>query len=129
MLRPELLSRMLDHQPKLRTVLGRGLRRKCPRCGEGELFQKWITLHDRCPVCDLQYLQNQGDLWGYLLLVDRALFIFPLIVVVYFRVYNPYSIWFYGFVGGLIAGLLLTLPHRNGMSVGLDYFWRTRDKL
>jgi len=117
---------MHDSPPTFRTVLLRGLHRRCPRCGEGALFKKWITLHDRCPVCDLQYLQNQGDLWGYLLLIDRALFVFPLIVVIYFRVYNPYSAWFYGFVGALIGGFIFTLPHRNGMSVGLEYYWRNR---
>lgn len=117
---------MSDQPPQLRTVLARGFRRKCPRCGEGDLFKRWITLHDRCPVCDLQYLQNQGDLWGYLLLIDRAVFIFPLIVVIYFRIYNPYSVWFYIFVAALIGGLLYSLPHRNGMSVGLEYYWRNR---
>jgi uncharacterized protein (DUF983 family) len=112
--------------PTLRRALARGWRRRCPRCGQGALFQKWITLHDRCPVCDLQYLENQGDLWGYLLLIDRALFIFPLIVVIYLRVYNPHSLWFYGFVVALIGGLLYTLPHRNGLGVGLEYYRRVR---
>src|SRR5690349_8442525 len=112
---------MPEDNPQLRTLLVRGLHRKCPRCGQGALFKKWITLHERCPVCDLQYLQNQGDLWGSLLLIDRALFIFPLIVVIYFGANNPNSVWFYGFVGLLIFALIYTLPHRNGMSVALEY--------
>jgi len=66
---------MSDSIPKLSTLLWRGWRRKCPQCGQGALFRRWITLHDHCPVCGLKYLENQGDLWGYLLLVDRGLFI------------------------------------------------------
>ena len=117
---------MSDPIPRLRTVLARGMRRKCPRCGQGALFKRWIALHERCAVCGLQYLRNQGDLWGYLLLVDRALFVFPLIVLIYFRLYNPYSVWFYVLAGALVAGLIVTLPHRNGMSVGLDYLIRCK---
>jgi len=119
---------MVEEKPDLRTVLARGWRRKCPRCGDGALFVKRLRLHKSCPACGLEYLHNQGDLWGYLLLLDRALFIFPLIVVVYFRVYNPYSLWFYGFVTALVAGLICTFPQRNGMSVGLEYYFRTRGK-
>ena len=62
----------------------RGCRKKCPQCGQGALFRRWITLHDHCSVCGLKYLENQGDLWGYLLLIDRGLFILPLIVMIYF---------------------------------------------
>jgi len=99
---------------------------KCPQCGEGTLFRRWVTLHDHCSVCGLKYLENQGDLWGYLLLIDRGLFIFPLIVMIYFRLYNPYSIWFYLFAGALIFALIFTMPHRNGICLAIDYLIRRK---
>jgi uncharacterized protein (DUF983 family) len=110
--------------PRLRTVLWRGCRRRCPHCGEGAIYKGWVKLHDHCPHCNLQYLSDQGDLWAYLVAVDRALFILPLIVLIYFRLYLPESIWFYLFTGGLMFGFVYTLPHRNGMALGVDYLIR-----
>ena len=83
-------------------------------------------MHDFCPVCGLQYLSNQGDLWASLVALDRALFILPLIVLIYFRLYVPDPIWFYILTGGLMFGFIITLPHRNGMALGADYLIRRK---
>jgi hypothetical protein len=58
--------------------------------------------------------------------VDRALFIFPLILMIYFRLYNPNSVWYYLFCLGLLIGFIYTLPHRNGMSLSVDYLIRRK---
>lgn len=112
--------------PKLKTVLWRGMHRRCPQCGQGRVFKSWLKLRDRCEVCGLQLLNNQGDLWVYLVAVDRALFIFPLVIMIYFRLYNPYSIWYYAFSIALLVGFLYTLPHRNAMGLGVDYLIRRK---
>ena len=70
---------MHDETPSLKTLLVRGWRKRCPRCGEGRLFRRFNILHKSCSVCGLQYLEDQGALFGYLFLIDRALFLFPLI--------------------------------------------------
>jgi hypothetical protein len=74
----------------------------------------------------LQYLQDQGDLWAYLVAIDRALFIFPLIILIYFRLYIPSSFWLYVLATGLLTGFVYTLPHRNGLALGLDYLIRRK---
>lgn len=119
-------QKMNESIPRLRTVLWRGLRRRCPQCGRGAIYHGWVKLHDRCSACGLQYLSDQGDLWAYLVAVDRALFILPLIVLIYFRLYWPDSIWFYLFTAGLMFGFVYTLPHRNGMALGADYLIRRK---
>jgi uncharacterized protein (DUF983 family) len=40
--------------PRLST-LSTGLRCRCPRCGKGPLLKGFLTIRDRCPVCDLDY--------------------------------------------------------------------------
>jgi uncharacterized protein (DUF983 family) len=117
---------MTDPLPRLRTVLWRGSRRRCPQCGQGPIYKGWVKLHDHCPHCRLKYLNDQGDLWAYLVAVDRALFILPLIVLIYFRLYLPESIWFYLFIGAIMVGFVYTLPHRNGMALGVDYLIRRK---
>jgi uncharacterized protein (DUF983 family) len=39
-----------------------GLRCRCPRCGQGKLFQGVLTVRERCAVCDLDLrAQDAGD--------------------------------------------------------------------
>jgi len=44
-------------------VLVRGLRKRCPRCGERRVFRSWLHLKERCPLCDLRFEREEG---GYL---------------------------------------------------------------
>lgn len=39
----------------LGTPIMRGLRSRCPRCGEGRLFQGFLTLRPSCERCGLDY--------------------------------------------------------------------------
>lgn len=47
----------------LGTLIGRALRLRCPRCGEGRLFQGWFTMPERCSSCGFR-LERPG---GYYL--------------------------------------------------------------
>jgi uncharacterized protein (DUF983 family) len=115
-----------DPPPPLATLLARGARKHCPQCGEGALFKRFNIMHERCAVCGLQYLQDQGDLFGYLFVLDRALFILPLIAMVFLRLYVPSASWFYVLWALLMIALVYTLPHRTGMSIAFDYLLRRR---
>jgi uncharacterized protein (DUF983 family) len=103
---------MHDETPSLKTLLARGWRKRCPRCGEACLFRRFNILHERCSVCGLQYLEEQGALFGYLFLIDRALFLFPPIVMIYFRLYVPGAAWFYASFVVFIFALFYTLPRQ-----------------
>ena len=83
-------------------------------------------MHERCERCGLKYLANEGDLWAYLILIDRALFLFPLVVMIYFRLNNPDSIWTWIMSGALLCAFIYTLPHRNAISLGIDYVIRRK---
>lgn len=100
------------------------MRRKCPRCGQGDLFSRWAKLREHCPACGLKYLENQGDLWAFILFADRVIFMVPLIVV-FLVGRGAESIWPYVFGTVLAVGLIITFPHRMGISVALDYRVRT----
>lgn len=39
----------------------RGIRGKCPRCGEGRLFRKWLKPLERCPACTLDLTPQRAD--------------------------------------------------------------------
>jgi uncharacterized protein (DUF983 family) len=45
-------------------VLGRGARKRCPRCGQRRIFDGFFTLKTRCPSCDLRFEREEGGFLG-----------------------------------------------------------------
>jgi uncharacterized protein (DUF983 family) len=46
------------------SMLGHGLRLKCPRCGIGPLYAKPFRMHAHCGHCDLKFEREQGYFVG-----------------------------------------------------------------
>jgi len=45
-------NRFLVHRPpRILTLFGRALRLRCPNCGGGPLFVRWLTVLPNCPTC------------------------------------------------------------------------------
>jgi uncharacterized protein (DUF983 family) len=110
-------------RPRLGSVLRRGWRRRCPQCGEGPLFRKWIEAHERCSACDLLFQRNYGDTWIFVILMDRIP-ILAGIIAVYFG-YKSTSPWMAtAFFAALALPLLLTMRERQGIALALDYLAR-----
>lgn len=86
-----------------------------------------MRLHDHCPVCGLRYLQNQGDILGPLMFLDRVLFMVPVIVFFYFGMWRPSTLGFVLFGGSTLLLLIYTMPNRNGVSVAIDYLIRRKE--
>lgn len=42
-------------------ALLRGVRRRCPRCGEAALFRKWLKPVEACPHCRQDWSVQQAD--------------------------------------------------------------------
>jgi uncharacterized protein (DUF983 family) len=52
-------------------ALWRGVRRRCPRCGQGRLFRGYFTLVPRCPGCGLRFEREEGY-WVGAMIVNIA---------------------------------------------------------
>ena len=46
---------MTEHPSVPPLPIARGLRCRCPRCGEGKLFQGFLELRPRCEHCGLEF--------------------------------------------------------------------------
>ena len=68
-------------------MVGRALRRRCPRCAEKEIWRSWFNLEESCPQCHYRFEREEGY-WVMAIIVNTA------IVEAIFAVF---------FVGGLIA--------------------------
>lgn len=110
-------------RPPIRTVLFRGIRGRCPRCGEGELFRKWVRPHERCSACRLLYQRNYGDTWMFTNIMDRVPLLFGIAALFFgFRVTNVVSGAI--FLAALVIPMAATIKHRQGLALALDYLWR-----
>lgn len=113
---------------KKSTAILRGMRKRCPNCGEGRLFKKWTQINDYCPACHIKLLENYGDPWAFLLFIDRALFVFPLIVGLYFGLHKYSLALFTGLSVVLVIFFILTTQNRYGCCVALDYLTRRKSE-
>ena len=112
---------MLDlaRHPILR-AMSRGLRGRCPACGEGHLFYRYLKISPACGVCghDLdQYPSDDGPAYFTILLVGHLvvapLLLFPII----WR--SPIAVIVPGVLIPLAGLTLLILPRVKGAVVGL----------
>jgi uncharacterized protein (DUF983 family) len=103
-------------------ALRRGLRKRCPHCGEGRLFSGWSHL-ERCSICGLVFAGNPGDTWAFTILGDR-LPIGVMIVLIYFGVVRSHPVLGLAMVVVLLALLVWTAPNRWGAGIALHYLSR-----
>jgi uncharacterized protein (DUF983 family) len=115
-------------RPDRWTVIARGLRQRCPRCGEGALFRSYLKLSDRCDRCgealgDIR--ADDGPAWATILVVGHLMVPFFLIAMradapnwVVFGVLMPATIGIAALLlpraKGLFAALLWSLDMRGG---------------
>lgn len=45
-------------------LIWRGFRKRCPRCGGGDLYRRWFHMRDRCPTCGYLFEREPGFFIG-----------------------------------------------------------------
>ena len=105
------------------TALRRGIRKRCPHCGEGPIFSGFAHHLERCPVCGLVYERNPGDTWAFTIIGDR-LPIAAIIVLIYFGVARSHPALGLAIILALGALLVVTAPNRWGVGIALHYLSR-----
>jgi uncharacterized protein (DUF983 family) len=63
-------------------MLGRALRRRCPRCGASGIFESYFDLQENCPGCGLRFEREPGYWVGSMIIVTTITFaLFVLLLV------------------------------------------------
>lgn len=119
------MSAMEDQKTSIRSVLGRGFRRKCPNCGAGRLFRSYLKPVDNCEACATEYGHIRADdIPAYFTILLVGHIVVPLAVTVE-QLYHPPQ-WMH-MLAWIPLTLILTLgllPCIKGASVGV--MWRLR---
>ena len=51
----------MTNPPTLTQAIIRGLKSRCPKCGEGRLFGKHLKVVDKCSACEEEYFHQRAD--------------------------------------------------------------------
>ncbi|MES2600294.1 MAG: DUF983 domain-containing protein [Pseudomonadota bacterium] len=106
-------------------AMARGLRCRCPSCGEGKIFRAFLKVADKCPACGENLSHHRADdLPAYLVIVIVGHIIVPIALwietnyapsmLLQLAFYLPFT---------LISSLLLLQPVK-GAVVGLQWAFR-----
>jgi uncharacterized protein (DUF983 family) len=70
MMEEQVFGQQAPSERSLMQAIGRGFMCKCPHCGQGRLFGKFLKVADSCDVCGEEYHHHRADdLPAYLVIV------------------------------------------------------------
>ena len=117
------------HRPGFLTALNRGLKGRCPACGEGKLFWRYLKVEPACPACghDLaQYPADDGPAYFTILIVGH-LIVAPLLLFPFIW-QAPVALVLVSTLLPLTAATLILLPRIKGAFVGGLYALGVKEK-
>jgi uncharacterized protein (DUF983 family) len=111
-----------NEKSEIITLIRRGLKKRCPRCGEGEIFGAWHEVKPECESCGLELQAREADCWGFMYVSTAVL---TGVFFISMLAYRPPSLLL-GRLALFAAGLALigiTLPYRKAfaLALALDY--------
>jgi uncharacterized protein (DUF983 family) len=108
--------------------IGRGLRGRCPRCGEGRLFQGFLSLRPACEHCGLDFdFADAGDGPAvFVILIGGALVVFAALLTEV--VYQP-PYWVHAALWLPLILIVTLAPLRpiKGLLIALQYHHRAAE--
>ena len=110
-----------------KTALGRGFRMRCPRCGEGRIFESFFKENEICDHCGLKLEDRSGKTWAFMY-VTTAAFVGPLAFAVLVLQFMGYEVPALPIFGVIVVLLFASLPVRKGCAIALDYLVEERDR-
>jgi uncharacterized protein (DUF983 family) len=131
-------ARSTGKEPNASHAFARGLTRRCPRCGSGRLFRRWLKIRDRCPRCGLRLEREEGGFLGAMTVNYAVTTLVWLVLLVVWLVVDLPGVHLAALTvtSILVVGLfpLLFFPFSKTIWAAVDYLvyrsspdYRTRD--
>lgn len=110
-----------EERPTKLAVL-RGLRRRCPSCGEGHLFSGYLKVNDRCPACREELSHHRADDGpAYLTILVVGHIMAPLIHIVFVQFRPDPLVMATIFTVSCVALSLFLLPRLKGLVIAIQW--------
>lgn len=110
-----------DHR-SVKRALWRGLKQRCPQCGEGKLFKGYTSVREHCGECGLYLAGHQADdAPPYFTMIIAGHAIIPMALEVKRHFHPPLGLQL--LVWGIVMGLAIwwLLPRTKGALIGVQW--------
>jgi len=121
----------MRNEAPLGTLISRGLRRRCPVCGNKGIFKSWGQLKDRCPHCGYSFVREEGY-WVSAIIVNvgviQSLFVVVFIAIVLATA--PEVPWAPLLAVGIVMNLVIPIwfyPRSKTLWMAIDLFFHPRE--
>ena len=106
----------------LKPAMFKGWRRKCPKCGSGDLLHSYLKVNDACSVCDQPFHHHRADdAPAYLTILIVGHLMAPLLHVT-FTTWRPEPMTLFTIFAVGCTGLsLYLLPRIKGAVIGFQW--------
>ena len=114
----------MTHPVSLPQALWRGFAMKCPHCGRGQLFRRFLKVADHCEVCGEDFTpQRADDFPAYLVIVVVGHIVVPALLSVEMTYAPPAWLQLMIWLPVTLFSSLALLQPTKGAIVGLQ--WQT----
>ncbi|MFG6660318.1 DUF983 domain-containing protein [Sulfitobacter sp. 915] len=112
----------IDEERDTRKAIFRGLRMRCPSCGEGKILFGYLKVKDQCDCCGQElHHASVDDGPAYFTLMVVVAIIFPMFAVIYsLSEPEPFVVALLMMALATVLALLV-LPRVKGMFIGLQW--------
>ncbi|KJZ19679.1 DUF983 domain-containing protein [Loktanella sp. S4079] len=110
-----------DDRPTKPAIM-RGLRRRCPQCGEGHMFTGYLKVADQCPTCHEELSHHRADDGPAYLTILLVAHIIGFAIHLMWVIWEP-APWIMATTlsVGSVALCLYLLPRLKGMIVAIQW--------
>jgi uncharacterized protein (DUF983 family) len=106
-------------------AMRRGLRCRCPNCGEGKIFRAFLKVADKCSVCGQDLSGHRADdLPAYLVIVIVGHIVVPIALWIETNYSPPVALQLAIYLPVTLISSLLLLQPVKGAVVGLQWAFR-----
>lgn len=106
-------------------AMRRGLRCRCPNCGEGKIFRAFLNVADNCSVCGQNLSGHRADdLPAYLVIVIVGHIVVPIALWIETNYSPPVALQLAIYLPVTLISSLLLLQPVKGAVVGLQWAFR-----
>ncbi|HID66906.1 MAG TPA: DUF983 domain-containing protein [Roseibacterium sp.] len=116
-----LYTPALEERPTWPAVR-KGLAHRCPSCGKGALYEKYLTLRKECDVCGLDLSRARADDGPAYLSILVTAHVMGMSQLLVFELYQPGPwVMAVSFGIGVVVMALALLPRFKGLMVGVQW--------
>jgi uncharacterized protein (DUF983 family) len=100
----------------------RGFFQRCPRCGSGAMFGRFLTVNAQCPSCGLElHHQRADDAPPYFTILIVGHIVVPLLLMLEQRAAPPSWVHMVVWMPVILVLSLWLLPRVKGALIGLQW--------